>query len=81
MFMHKKQRIQSTYDNKNLDHLDRVNLMNENDIRKRELADEEISREMLGNGQSMSQNELFSGDMGNRRYVRKHLANKYNRVY
>ena len=25
MFMHKKQRIQSTYDNKNLDHLDRLN--------------------------------------------------------
>ena len=64
--MHKKQRIQSIYDNKNLDHLDRVNLMNENDIRKRELVDEEISRGMLGAGQSISQYERLSGDMGQR---------------
>ena len=55
--------------------------MNENDVRKREMVDEEITKEMLGAGQNMGKYERLSEDYGHRRYVRHHVSKKYNRVY
>ena len=81
MFMHKKNRIQNMFDNKNMDHLEKVNQMNENDVRKREMVDEEITKEMLGAGQNMGKYERLSEEYGHRRYIRQHVSKKYNRVY
>ena len=64
-----------------MDHLDRVNNMNENNFRQRELADEEFTKNMLGPRQGITSYERLSEDYGHRRYVRKHVANKFNRVY